>query len=140
GARSLASMAVAVMAFGPPPGRKAPENTAVALRVLELRAPLVEWRRPALRADVTGDGVPDLAVAGIRSSVFEVAVIEGPAAGGSRMVRVSWKVGDDDLDAACIRDAHLSLEELPTPPGLDAATSLALESARRQGAKGLRVD
>ena len=96
GANTLASVVAAVAASGLAAGQKAPGNPTVALRVLDLRAPLVEWHRPALRADVTGDGVPDLAVAGHGSGLFEVAVIQGPAVGGSRMVRVSWKVGDSN--------------------------------------------
>lgn len=114
------------------------EKTRLALRVLQLRHPEVVWRGPELQAELTDDGITDLAVVGTDPETLVVALIVGPVDGDSRLVRVGWRVGGSEgLDPTCARAATLTLEELDFARELDAAGALEAEAARGRGVKGL---
>ncbi len=114
------------------------DKTRLALRVLHLRDPEIAWSGPPLHAELTDDGITDLAVVGTDAETVVVALIVGPVDGDSRLVRVGWRVGGGDgLDPKCARDVTLTLEELDVAREVDAAVALETEAARRRGVKGL---
>ena len=112
----------------------------MALRVLHLRHPDVQWHEPPIRADFTDDRIADLAIAGVSPERLVVALIIGPVDGGSRTIALSWNVGGEGLDAACARNARLVVEELELPPEMDARRSLEAKAARSRGVKGLKLE
>lgn len=54
------------------------EKAELALRVLRLRHPEVNWRGAPLQAELTGDGSADLAVVGTDPETLIVALIVWP--------------------------------------------------------------
>jgi len=112
----------------------------MALRVLHLRQPDVQWCEPPVRGNFTDHEIPDLAIAGRSPERLVVAVIVGPIHGGSRMLWQSWSVGGEGLDAACALNARLFPEDLELPPEMDARRSLEAKAARGRGVKGLKLE
>jgi hypothetical protein len=132
----LVATALVGLLVSPPPRV---ENTKMALRVLHLSQPDVQWHEPPVRADFTDDQISDLAIAGASPERVVVVLIVGPVDSGSRMLWQSWNVGGEGLDAECARNAQLLLEELELPLEMDAKRSLEAKTARSRGVKGLKL-
>src|SRR5258708_460235 len=83
--RQLVSPLVAAALVGfPATAPQRVEKTKMALRVLHLRHPDVQWHEPPIRADFTDDRIADLAIAGVSPERLVVALIIGPVDTGSR--------------------------------------------------------
>lgn len=117
---------------GPP---QMPQKVVMALRVLRLRLPEIAWVEPPVHADLTGNGISDLAIVGKSTQSLVVAVIIGPIDSGSKMLWLSFPIGDPDfVNAACAAKASLAVEDVVLPANLDDA------KPTRARPKGLRLE
>jgi hypothetical protein len=106
----------------------------IALEALRMKSPDVRWRKPVLHGNFTGHGVTDSAVLGVSRTAILVATIVGPVRVGSEVLTSSWPIGQDGIDAECVRRAVLTTERVSLPAHLD-------DGRQRSGdQRGLRLE
>jgi hypothetical protein len=112
------------------PGLAAADQADDVLSVLRSQKPNVKWRKPVVRADVTGDGAHDLAVLGSTGRALLVTVVLGPIQSGSEMVTSSLPVGEGGVDVACAARATLAVERAVLPEHARRPASASTEGLR----------
>ena len=105
-----------LMAFGAKPAP--PSNEEQAIRILRLAHLAYTWAPSArIAADLTGDGVVEIAVPAASAKRVAVGIIRGPVGPLSKMFVLSWEA---DLvgGPSCLARMTLEAEDPRLPPDL----------------------
>lgn len=84
------------------------------------KAPDAKWSASVLVGDLTGDGIDDYVIMGSEGSKVVVAVVVGPKSAQSRVVMLSFGVGDHAQSSFCERPTQFALNSADFDPVKDA--------------------